>query len=160
MAIERLIKAHDRTSFDCGVPALNDFLQKSVLQNQTRDLIQTHVTSDNALFVRGFYTLAAGSIRYDEADEALSRGAPKQYDIPIVLLARLGVTKDDQSVGLGSALLKDAIKRTLSISENAGVKALVVDAKDDRARAWYEKFDFAPFAEKPLRLFMLTKKMR
>lgn len=162
MATERLARTHDRGSFDCGVPALNDFLKRSARQNQDRDLIQTRLVRDdtNPSRIKGFYTLAAGSIRYAEADNELSRGAPTQYDIPIILLARLAVDLEFQRLGIGRALLKNAMLCTLEIADSAGVRALLVDAKDDGARTWYEGFGFAPFNTAPLRLFLLTRKIR
>ena len=162
MATERLARAHDRGSFDCGVPALNEFLQRSARQNQDRDLIQTRLLRDDAnpSRIKGFYTLAVGSIRYIEADPELSRGASAQYDIPVILLARLAVDREFHRRGIGSALLRDAMRRTLKVADNAGVRALLVDAKDHGAREWYERFNFAPYEAAPLRLFLLTKKIR
>ena len=95
MAIITLAKTHDRKSFDCGTTELNNFLQDSARQNQQRDLVRTHVDCDDAdpSRIRGYYTLVAGGIHYDEADPALARGASSRYDIPIILLARLAVDR-------------------------------------------------------------------
>ena len=158
MAIITLAKTHDRKSFDCGTTELNNFLQDSARQNQQRDLVRTHVDCDDAdpKRIRGYYTLVAGGIHYDEADPALARGASSRYDIPIILLARLAVDRRCQGGGIGTALMQDACRRTLEIARHAGVKALVVDAKNDMIRNWYMQFDFMRFASQPLRLFLMT----
>ena len=162
MAIITLAKTHDRKSFDCGTTELNNFLQDSARQNQQRDLVRTHVDCDDAdpKRIRGYYTLVAGGIHYDEADPALARGASSRYDIPIILLARLAVDRQFQGGGIGTALMQDACRRTVDMAGHAGIRALVVDARNNAVRDWYRRFDFVPYDSRPLRLYLLTAKIR
>lgn len=153
--IEKLHRDHALIDFDCGQPQLNEWLRKHALQNQSANAAQTYVGLVNDLVV-GFYSLAVGQVEYAEAPERLKKGLAR-HPIPIMLLARLAVHKDWQRKGVGRALLRDAVLRTLQAAHIAGLRALAVHAKDDRARQYYEQFDFAPSPVDPLHLFVLLK---
>jgi len=135
-----LTKDHDRNSFDCGVPALNDYLKKYALQNQKKHAARTYVATRSDRIV-GYYSLAYGSVSLEEAPQNVKSGLPK-HPIPVMLLARLAVDSTEQGRGLGVALLKDALLRTIQAAEIAGLRAMLVHAKDDSAKRFYERFGF------------------
>lgn len=135
-----LSREHDRVSFDCGVEPLNEYLRKYAWQNQHKNSSRTYVATRGTRIV-GYYTLAFGSVSAEETPEDVSQGLGK-YPIPIVLLARLAIDKGEKGNGLGKGLLKDAFLRTLQASEIAGLRAILVHAKDDTAKTFYEKFGF------------------
>lgn len=156
--IEKLQRHHTVDAFDCGRAGLNRFLQQYALPNQHSGGSQTYVGLVNDTVV-GYYALAAGSVEQDVAPERVKKGLAK-HSIPIMLLARLAVDLHWQKQGVGAALLKDATLRTLQAADIAGIRALVVHAKDERAKQFYERFDFLPSPSDPLHLFMLLKDLR
>lgn len=156
--IEKLQRHHAVDAFDCGREDLNRFLQQYALPNQHSGGSQTYVGLVNDTVV-GYYALAAGSIEQDVAPERVKKGLAK-HSIPIMLLARLAVALHWQKQGVGAALLKDATLRTLQAADIAGIRALVVHAKDEKAKQFYERFDFLPSPSDPLHLFMLLKDLR
>lgn len=156
--IEKLRPEHAIESFDCGQPTLNNWLRKHALQNQGANAAQTYVGLVDEVVV-GYYSLAVGQVEYADAPERLKKGLAR-HPVPIMLLARLAVHKDWQRKGVGRGLLKDALLRTLQAAGIAGIRALVVHAKDDEARRYYEQFDFAASPTDPLHLFVLLKDVR
>jgi GNAT superfamily N-acetyltransferase len=147
-----LTKDHDRNSFDCGVPALNDYLKKYALQNQKKHAARTYVAIRGNQIV-GYYSLAYGSVSLEEAPQSVKSGLPR-HPIPVILLARLAVDSTEQGRGLGAALLKDALLRTIQAAEIAGLRAILVHAKDDAAKRFYEKFGFEPSPIDTYHLFL------
>jgi GNAT superfamily N-acetyltransferase len=147
-----LTKDHDRNSFDCGVSPLNDYLKKYALQNQKKDAARTYVATRGNRIV-GYYTLAYGSVSLDEAPQSVKSGLPR-HPIPVILLARLAVDSTEQGRGLGASLLKDALLRTIQAAEIAGLRAMLVHAKDDSAKRFYEKFGFEPSPIDAYHLFL------
>jgi GNAT superfamily N-acetyltransferase len=153
--IEKLRRDHRIDAFDCGEEALNRWLLKYALQNQGAGAAQSYVgLVDEAVI--GYYSLAAGQIEFSDAPERLRKGVA-QHPVPVMLLARLAVDKNWQKKGVGRALLRDAVLRTLQAAEIAGIRALAVHAKDDAARRYYEQFDFAASPSDPLHLLVLLK---
>jgi GNAT superfamily N-acetyltransferase len=150
---------HQVAPFDCGAPALNAFLCRHALGNHQSGTAKTYVATTHRRIVVGYYSLAASQILHAEAPARLQRGAPR-HPVPVVLLARLAVDRAWQGQGLGSGLLKDAILRVLAAAEGVGVRALLVHAKDEAARAFYERYDFAPLPGCPLQLVLLLKDAR
>ena len=144
---------HERAKFDCGNEPLNQYLRAYALQNQKRDIVRNYVCCDNKGVVRGFYSLTYGQLMPDELPSAITKGSGK-YPVPIMLLARLGVDKEYQGIKLGSALLKDAILRTIQAANIAGLKLLLVHAKDTNAREFYKKHGFLPSLSDPLKMFL------
>jgi len=147
-----LTKDHDRNSFECGVPALNDYLKKYALQNQKKHAARTYVSTRGNRIV-GYYSLAYGSVSLEEAPHTVKAGLPR-YPVPVILLARLAVDSTEQGRGLGAALLKDALLRTIQAAEIAGLRAMLVHAKDDSAKDFYEKFGFEPSPIDAYHLFL------
>jgi GNAT superfamily N-acetyltransferase len=156
--IEKLHREHVLDDFDCGQADLNAWLIKYALQNQSASSAQTYVGLVSNKVV-GYYSLAVGQVEYSEASERLRKGLAR-HPVPIMLLARLAVHKEWQGKGVGRALLRDAILRTVQASEIAGIRALIVHAKDDAARRYYEQFDFVPSPTDHLHLFVLLKDLR
>jgi GNAT superfamily N-acetyltransferase len=156
--IEKLRRDHAVDAFDCGREALNRFLQQHALQNQQSGGAQTYVGLADQTVV-GYYALAVGSVEEEDAPERVKKGLAK-HSIPIMLLARLAVDRHWQKRGIGAALLKDAMLRTLHAADIAGIRALVVHAKDDAAKSFYQHFDFVPSPSDSLHLFLLLKDAR
>jgi GNAT superfamily N-acetyltransferase len=156
--VRKLAPADAVDSFDCGQPALNQFLQRFALVNQKSNSAQTYVCCQTGVVV-GFYSLAVGSVEPATAAPRVIKGIP-QHPVPVMILARLAVDRDHQGVGLGKALLKDALKRTAQAADIAGIRALLVHAKDEIARQWYLNWEFEPSASDPFHLFLLMKDIK
>jgi GNAT superfamily N-acetyltransferase len=156
--IEKLRRDHRIDAFDCGQEALNNWLRKYALQNQGAGAAQTYVGLVDGAVI-GYYSLAVGQIEYADAPERLRKGLAR-HPVPVMLLARLAVDKNWQKKGVGRALLRDAVLRTLQAAEIAGIRALAVHAKDDAARRYYEQFDFEASPADPLHLLVLLKDIR
>jgi len=154
-SIVKLRRDHSVDSFDCGQELLNNCLRKHALQNQGAGAAQTYVGLVGDAII-GFYSLAVAQIEYCDAPERLQKGLAR-HPVPVVLLARLAVDRRWQKQGVGRALLRDAVLRTVQAADIAGIRALAVHAKDEQARQYYEQFDFVPSAADPLHLLVLLK---
>ena len=158
LRIEKLRREHPLEGFDCGKDALNTFLIRHALQSQQAGGSTTYLAVDGAEVV-GFYSLAVGQVEYADAAERLIKGLARQ-PVPVMLLARLAIARARQGQRLGQGLLKDALLRTLQAAEIAGIRAFVVHAKDEAARQFYERFDFAASPTDARHLFLLIKDIR
>jgi GNAT superfamily N-acetyltransferase len=158
LRIEKLHSGQPLEGFDCGREALNRFVIRYALQNQQAGASQTYVALADAE-VAGYYTLVVGQVEYDGAPERLKTGLAR-HPVPVMLLARLAIAKHWQGKGLGAGLLKDAMLRTLRAADIAGIRAFAVHAKDDEAKAFYERFDFVASPSDPYHLFRLLKDIR
>ncbi len=158
LRIEKLRRDHAVENFDCGKDGLNRFLVRHALQNQQSGASQTYVALSVEDLV-GFYSLVFGQVECEGAAERLTKGLAR-HPVPVMILARLAVAAQWQGRGIGAGLLKDAMLRTLQAADIAGIRALVVHAKDEQARASYGRFDFAPSPSDPLHLFVLLKDVR
>ena len=156
--VEPLTAHHSVDSFDCGKPPLDHFLQRFALINQKTGSARTYIVC-RGLRVVGYYSLVVGAVEHARAPVRVGKGLPR-HPIPVMLLARLAVDAREQGRGLGRALLKDALSRTDRAADIAGIRALLVHAKDDEARAWYEAHDFEPSPVDPYHLFLLMKDLR
>lgn len=145
-------------AFDCGQAALNQFLQRYALVNQKANSAQTYVCCHGDVVV-GFYSLAVGSVDPEVAPSRVMKGLAR-HSVPVMILARLAVDKEHQRKGLGQALLKDALLRTAQAAGIAGIRCLLVQAKDDAARQWYESWDFEPSPTDPYHLFLMLKDLK
>ena len=155
----RKLAATDQTdAFDCGQAALNQFLQRYALVSQKANSAQTYVCCQGDVVV-GFYSLAVGSIDPEAAPPRVMKGLAR-HPVPIMILARLAVDKEHQRKGLGQALLKDALLRTAQAADIAGIRCLLVHAKDDSARRWYELWEFEPSPTDPYHLFLMLKDLK
>lgn len=125
--------AHDLSLFDCGVPVLNDWLRERALKNESR-FSRTYVVCDGAR-VAGYYCLSAGAVQREAAPGKLRRNAPDS--VPVSIIGRLAVDRDYAGRGLGASLLADALRRIAGAAQSIGIAAVLVQAKDEAARAWY-----------------------
>lgn len=157
--IEKLHARHPVAAFECGEEALNRFLVRFALPNQMANASQTYVGVADDGTIAGYYTLVVGEVRHEDAPERLSKGLAR-HPVPVMLLARLGVDRQWQGRRIGAGLLRDAVLRTLQAADIAGIRALVVHAKNGAARTFYERFDFQPSPTDPLHLFALIKDLR
>ena len=155
---EKLTKAHDRRDFDCGVPALNQYLQRAARQNQDKDVGRTYVLVESGQAqVWGYYTLSSTAIDFEEYPE--SAGLPR-YPIPAILLARLAVDQRRRGSGLGRDLLLHALGVARRSSEEVAAAAVIVEAVDETAQAFYQKYGFQPLNKLGRHLYLTMKKIR
>ena len=145
-------------AFDCGEPALNQFLQRFALVNQSANSAQTYICSLGDSVV-GFYSLAVGSVDPQAAPPRASKGLAR-HPVPVMILARLAVDRDHQRKRLGQALLRDALLRTAQAADIAGIRWLLVHAKDDAARRWYLSWEFEPSPTDAYHLFLMIKDLK
>jgi GNAT superfamily N-acetyltransferase len=153
--VEKLRANHELTGFDCGKDELNRFLRRFAFAHQQANSAQTYVACRSHAVV-GYYSLTVGAVAHTEATERVKKGMPR-YPIPVMILARLAGDKGEQGQGVGGGLLKDALLRTAQAADIAGIRALLVHAKDDEAMAFYERFDFEPSPTDPYHLLLLMK---
>ena len=156
--VEKLRPDHWIEGFDCGREELNRYLLRYAWQNQQAGAAQTYVGLVGDAVI-GYYTLAVGRVSREKARERLTKGLAR-HPVPIMMLARLAVDRRWHGQGVGKALLKDAMRRTLQAADIAGIRAFAVHAKDEEARRFYEKFDFIPSPTDPMHLFVLLKDVR
>ncbi|MBF0169615.1 MAG: GNAT family N-acetyltransferase [Nitrospinae bacterium] len=131
---------HRLDDFSCGETALDEWLKRRGLVNQVSGAGRTFVVTDVNRRVFGYYSLASGAVARKGATGVVRRNMPEP--IPVMVLGRLAVDRRAQGMKCGSALVKDAVERTLSVSQNVGVRALLVHALNDSARGFYEHFGF------------------
>lgn len=154
LVIKPLGSHHDRTAFSCGEPALDTYLQRQATQDIRRRVAQVFIAvGDEAQKIAGYYSLSAASFEKDELPSALARRLP-HYPVPAAVLGRLAIHREHQGRGLGEMLLLDAIRRVVRASTTIAVYAIIVDAKNERAHAFYERYGFRAFASEPRRLFL------
>lgn len=147
-------RLHDRDGFGCGAPELDAYLRQRATQDVKRDVARVFVAlSGNERRVQAYYSLSAASFDKEGLPPVLAKRLP-HYPVPAVLLGRLAVDDRNQGQGLGAHLLIDALCRIERASQTLAVHAIVVDARDDNALAFYERFGFAPFADTERRLFL------
>lgn len=156
--VRKLVATDGIDAFDCGQPALNQFLQRYALVNQKANSAQTYVCCQSGE-VTGFYSLAVGSVDADLAPNRVTKGLVR-HPVPVMILARLAVNAQHQGQGLGRALLKDALLRTARAADIAGIRCLLVHAKDEAARQWYLSWEFEPSPSDPYHLFLLIKDLK
>jgi predicted GNAT family N-acyltransferase len=151
-------KKYQRDHFDCGYPALDDYIKKYAKQNHEKGIAKTFVAIEDStsLKVDGFYTLSASTIEFESLPDASQKGLPA-YPIPAILIGKLAVDSAAKGQGLGTELLVDALLRAVKASQDVAVFAVRVDAIDSTARDFYLKYEFIPFQDQPLSLFLPIK---
>lgn len=156
--IEALGKTHDRAAFTCGSAALDRYLQQQARQDAEKSVAASFVlTAPPALQVLGYYTLSASLVNASELPNTLAKKLPRYPQLPVTLLGRLAVDQSMKGKGIGQFLLMDALRRSLEAATNIAAMAVLVDAKDDAAQAFYRHFSFLPLHEQPRRLFLPMK---
>lgn len=156
MVIAPLGREHDRSAFSCGQAALDDWFKNRASQDEKRNVARVFVATDAQLGVVGFYSLSSFTLTIEDLPEQLGRKLPRYDSIPAALIGRLARDVRARGKGIGELLLADAIRRVLSAGESLAVFAIIVDAKDDRARAFYESLGFRSLPSRPHRLFLPT----
>ena len=152
---EPLARRHDRAGFDCGVEPLNEYLRRYARQNHESGGAKTFVAveADVPTRVLGYYTIAPGALDFAEVPDLAKRGLAR-YDVPVFRLGRLAISAAEQGRGLGGALLMAAGQRALTVAEAVGGVALAIDAKDEAAARWYERFGALRLLDDPLALVL------
>ena len=153
--IQKLDRIHLVEDFDCGHDDLNRFISRFALNSQSAGSAQTYVALADEKVV-GYYSLAVGAVAHSQAPTRMVKGLAR-HPVPVMLLARLAVDNGAKRKGLGAALLHDALARTLQAAEIAGIRAVIVHAKDNEARRFYEHFNFDPSPTDPYHLHLLIK---
>ncbi len=131
----------DCSSFDCGEPTLNDWLQSRALKNEMAGASRTFVSVDETGSVAGYYCLSASSLNREEVAGKVGRNMP--MPIPVILIGRLAVDDRFKGQGLGASLLQDAIAKGIEAAHLVGARAFIVDALNESAERFYLKFGFA-----------------
>ncbi len=143
--------SHSVSEFDCGNYALNDWLKKRALKNQKSGASRTFVICQESQVI-GYYALASGSVERMDSPKSIARNMPEP--IPVMVLGRLAVDTHMQGQKLGSALLKNALLRTLSVSENVGIRAVLVHAISADAKRFYLNYGFQVSPIDPMTLML------
>lgn len=157
-APEPLGPQHRFDEFDCGKPALNDWLMRHARQAQDSGSAKTFVVSEG-LRVAGYFSLTVGQVDSLDAPNRIRKGMG-QYPIPVVILARLAVNRQDQGRGIDVGMLQDAIRRTLLIAEQAGIRAMLTHPIDAEAARFYTRFGFITSPLREQQLLLLLKDAR
>lgn len=155
---EPLTRQHDCKDFDCGSEPLNEYLRRFAWINQQAGAARTYVGTRGHRVI-GYYTLSYGSVEHERAAERVRKGLAR-HPIPVMILARLAVDRSEQGSGIGQGLLKDALLRTLQAADIAGLRAIIVHAKDSNARTFYERFGFERSPLDEFHLMLLLKDLR
>lgn len=152
---EALTPQHDRVGFDCGVAALNEYLQRYARQNHDSGGAKTFVAVAPRMpaTVLGYYTLSPGAITFTKVPTTVTKRLGR-YDVPVFRLGRLAVSVRMHGQGLGGDLLLAAGARALAVAQEVGGVALAIDAKDDRVATWYERFGALRLLDDPLKLVL------
>jgi GNAT superfamily N-acetyltransferase len=161
LSIVRVNEHHDRATFDCGSPPLNDFLRRYARQNEAAGISRTYVATaqSDQRHVLGYYSLAATSVAFEKLPSEATKRLPR-YPVPAALLARLAVDRRAQGRGIGGLLIADAYKRALAAADVLGVALLVIHAKDEAAKRFYARFNALPLADNPLHLIVDMRVIR
>lgn len=147
-----LTTGHQLDDFNCGESVLDEWLKRRALTNQLTGASRTFVVADPGQRVFGYYAMAAGAVSHPDATGPVRRNMPDP--IPVMVLARLAVDHRARGLKLGGALLQDAVNRAIAVSQNAGVRALLVHALHDSAKAFYEHYGFQVSPLHPLTLML------
>jgi ribosomal protein S18 acetylase RimI-like enzyme len=158
VAITGLARHHDRNDFDCGEPALNTFLQRLARQQAERDFNRTYVAcAQGESRIRGYYAISAAAFDFENWPTSLRL---PRYPVPVARIGRLAVDVRSQGTGVGAALLQHAMVLAESLAQQIGLYAVVVDAKNEAAAAFYARYGFQRFSDQGLSLFLTTDVIR
>lgn len=153
--IEPLARSHDRSHFVCGEPALDEYLARFARQNHESGVAKTFVAvgSNSPRRVLGYYSISAGAIDRDNLPAHAAKRFPS-FPVPVARLARLAVDREFQGRGLGEYLLLDALHRVLRASRDIGIVAILLDAKHEKAKRFYARYEFESLPDQPLTLWL------
>jgi GNAT superfamily N-acetyltransferase len=158
-APEPLAERHRLEGFDCGKPALNDWLVRHARQAQGSGSAKTFVVAEDDGRAAGYFSLTVGQVDTLETPERIRKGMG-QYPVPVVILARLAVSLQEHGRGIGFGLLQDAIRRTMLIAEQAGIRAMLTHPIDEDAAKFYIRFGFVASPLREQQLLLLLKDAR
>ncbi|EMA4784010.1 GNAT family N-acetyltransferase [Providencia huashanensis] len=161
MEIVKLDKnIHNRAAFDCGESDLNNYLGQTANQHVKKEVARTFVLSDSTIpnKVVGFYALSITKVSLTELPPKLASLYPNE--VYCALISRLAVDLTEQNKGYGGVVLIDAVKRIIAAAEDMPVPMIIVDAKNTKAKKWYEGYGFKSLPNQPNRLFMPVKAAR
>jgi GNAT superfamily N-acetyltransferase len=157
--VEPLARTHDISTFDCGIHhSLSNWLKRFAWTNQQNETSRTYVVHRSNRVV-AYYSIAAGSVRREDAPARVAKGLAN-HPVPVIVLTRLAVDTTEQGKGLGKALVKDALVRIGAAADIVGARAVLVHAIDADAAAFYRNFDFEPCPGNDLHLMLLMKDLR
>jgi GNAT superfamily N-acetyltransferase len=151
--LEPLQRSHPRPQFNCGQRAVNDWLRTKALQHQEKRLSVTQVLLDGKRTIAGFYTLATGQVDFADLPPDVVRKLPRRA-LPVAIVAWLGVSLDHQGQKLGSLLVAQALRDCHVAGQTFAFVAVILDCVDDRAKSFYQRWDFAELPGNPFRLFL------
>jgi GNAT superfamily N-acetyltransferase len=143
-------------SGSCGRPELDEWFRRRASQDEKRNVARVFVATDDELGVVGFYSLSSYTLALTDLPADIARKLPRYDAIPAALIGRLARDLRARGRGVGELLLADAVRRILGAGRSVAVFAIIVDAKDEQAAAFYRAFGFTPFPSRPSRLFLLT----
>ncbi len=152
-AIESLGK-HDRAAFSCGVASLDDWFRHRAGQDEKRNVARVFIAIDDQGGIVGFYSLSSFTLTIADLPPDYAKRLPRYDAIPAALIGRLARDEKVRGEGVGELLLADAVRRVIGAARSLAVFAIVVEATDEKAAAFYRDFGFTPFPSRPLRLFM------
>ncbi len=149
------VKLHDRADFCCGVPALDDYLRRFAAQQSAKGMACVYVLVDDLhpRQILGFYTLSAAQVDAQRLSETDGNKLPR-YPVPCFRMGRLACRSDRQGQGLGKLLVGCAVERCLQAHRLVGAFALLVDAKDEKAKAFYRHYGWIPCVDSPMTLYL------
>ncbi len=158
---EALSRHHDRGSFDCGAAAQNEYVQRYARQNHESGGAKTFVAvaPEASATILGYYTISPGAIAFAKTPAVVTKKLGR-YEVPVFRLGRLAVSLSVQGRGLGGDLLLSAGERALAVAQQVGGIALAIDAKDERAARWYERFGALRLLDDPLKLVLPLETIR
>jgi len=153
--IEPLAKSHDRSHFTCGEPALDEYLARFARQNHESGVAKTFVAvgGNDPRQVLGYYSISAGAIDRDNLPARAAKRFPS-FPVPVARLARLAVDQKFQGRGLGEDLLLDALHRVLRAAGDIGIVAILLEAKHEKAKRFYARYEFESLPDQPLTLWL------
>jgi GNAT superfamily N-acetyltransferase len=147
-----LVATHILDDFACGEASLGEWLKRRALANQLSGASRTFVVTDQDGRVYGYYAMAAGAVSHQAATSSVRRNMPDP--VPVMVLARLAIDHRAQGIELGAALLQDAVNRAVAVSQNVGVRALLVQTLHDRAKQFYAHYGFQESPQHPMTLML------
>jgi GNAT superfamily N-acetyltransferase len=154
--LEALHRTHARRSFDCGQADVNAWVRTKALQHQDKRLSATKVLVDGNLAIAGLYTLATGQVDFGDLPVDLVRKLPRRT-LPVAIVAWLGVRRNHQGKKLGDLLFAQALRDCYQAGQSFAFVAVILDCIDDRAQAFYQRWDFAELPGNPYRLFLSSQ---
>ncbi|MCS6245539.1 MAG: GNAT family N-acetyltransferase [Opitutus sp.] len=158
--IKLVTPKHCAKNFDCGNLELNEFIKKRAVEYANLGICKTYGLIDDNDKILGYYTLSSWLITLNDATQGVLQGFVDKFSIPSALMGKLAVSTEMQKVGVGSGLIKDAVKNAALASEILGIKALALHAKDAQLATYYKKFGFIACTKKPLYLMASLDQLR